>query len=234
MTSELIDDEGDSHYGLPDIWEDKQVVCFHFPDGHAPDGYGGARYHIDSDGTQFMTDSDWNQTGACIGGFSDFENGLALMDEAVATSGGDFAYNSTQYTFGIFFNSIAEVNPCDVSACSDTSGAYWVLFHNGQRAMVGIGDLELDGRPMQMMKDGDSLIVISAINAWNIPQDDPLRELLEVEDGGWRSGSLVKFTVIDISNRSDPQIGRELFIEGSYETARLVNGTVRSVSHMWT
>ena len=47
MTSELIDDEGDSHYGLPDIWEDKQVVCFHFPDGHAPDGYGGARYHID-------------------------------------------------------------------------------------------------------------------------------------------------------------------------------------------
>ena len=144
MTSELIDDEGDSHYGLPDIWEGKQVVCFHFPDGHAPDGYDGARYHIDSDGTQFMTDSDWNQTGACIGGFSDFENGLALMDEAVATSGGDFAYNSTQYTFGIFFNSIAEVNPCDVSACSDTSGAYWVLFHNGQMAMVGIGDLELD------------------------------------------------------------------------------------------
>ncbi len=97
-----------------------------------------------------------------------------------------------------------------------------------------VGDLELDGRPMQMMKDGDSLIVISAINAWNIPQDDPLRELLEVDDGGWRSNSLVKFTVIDISNRSDPQIGRELFIEGSYETARLVNGTVRSVSHMWT
>ena len=63
MTSELVDDESDPHHGLPDIWEDKQVVCFHFPEGHAPDGYQGARHHIDSDGTEFMTDSDWNHTG---------------------------------------------------------------------------------------------------------------------------------------------------------------------------
>jgi len=144
MTSELIDDEGDPHYGLPDIWDGKQVVCFHFPEGHAPDGYDGARYHIDSDGTQFMSDSDWNQTGACIGGFSGFDNGLALMDEAVAVSGGDFAYNSTQYTFGMLINSIAEVNPCEVSPCSETSGAWWALFHNGPLATAGISDLELE------------------------------------------------------------------------------------------
>ena len=144
MTSELIDDEGDPHYGLPDIWDGKQVVWFHFPEGHAPDGYDGARYHIDSDGTQFMSDSDWNQTGACIGGFSGFDNGLALMDEAVAVSGGDFAYNATQYTFGMLINSIAEVNPCEVSPCSETSGAWWALFHNGPLATAGISDLELE------------------------------------------------------------------------------------------
>ena len=144
MTSELVDDEGDSHYGLPDIWESKQVVCFHFPMGYAPDGYDGARYHIDSDGTQFMSDSDWNQTGACIGGFTDFENGLTLMDEAIAVSGGDFSYNATQYTFGTMINSIAEVYPCDVSTCSDTEGAWWALFHNGQLATAGIGDLTLE------------------------------------------------------------------------------------------
>jgi len=144
LSSELVDDEGNPHYGLPDIWEGKQVVCFHFPEDHSPDGYHGARYHIDSDGTQFMTDSDWNYTGACIGGFSDFENGLTLMDEAVATSGGDFAYNATQFTFGMMINSIAGVNPCDVSACTDTSGASWSLFHNGQLAPVGIGDLTLE------------------------------------------------------------------------------------------
>jgi len=144
MTSELIDDEDDSHYGLPDIWEGKQVVCFHFPEGHAPDGYGSARFHIDNDGTQFMSDSDWNQTGACIGGFSGFDNGLNLMDEAVAASGGDFAYNATQYTFGMMINSIAEVYPCDASTCSDTEGAWWGLFHNGQLSTTGIGDLTLE------------------------------------------------------------------------------------------
>ncbi len=144
MTSELIDDEGDPRYGLPDIWDGKQVVCFHFPEGNAPDGYEGARYHIDSDGTHFMTDSNWNQTGACIGGFSGFDNGLALMDEAVAVSGGNFAYNSTQYTFGMMINSIAEVNPCEISPCSETSGASWALFHNGPLATAGISDLALE------------------------------------------------------------------------------------------
>ena len=144
MTSELVDDESNPHHGLPDIWEDKQVVCFHFPEGHAPDGYQGARHHIDSDGTEFMTDSDWNHTGACVGGFSGFENGLTLLDEAVSTSGGEFSYNSTQYTFGLQINSIAGINPCDVAACSDISGAYWGLFHNSQLAMVGISELELD------------------------------------------------------------------------------------------
>ena len=144
MTSELVDDETDSHYGLPDIWEGKQVVCFHFPEAHAPDGYGGARYYIDSDGTQFMSDSDWNQTGACIGGFSGFDNGLDLMDEAVAASGGDFAYNATQFTFGLLIDSIAGIDPCDVSACTDTSGAWWSLFHNGQLSPFGIGDLPLE------------------------------------------------------------------------------------------
>ena len=144
MTSELVDDETDSHYGLPDIWEGKQVVCFHFPEAHSPDGYGGARYYIDSDGTQFMSDSDWNQTGACIGGFSGFDNGLDLMDEAVAASGGDFAYNATQFTFGLLIDSIAGIDPCDVSACTDTSGAWWSLFHNGQLSPFGIGDLPLE------------------------------------------------------------------------------------------
>ncbi|MEC7707143.1 MAG: DUF4430 domain-containing protein [Candidatus Thermoplasmatota archaeon] len=144
MTSELVDDESDPHHGLPDIWEDKQVVCFHFPEGHAPDGYQGARHHIDSDGTEFMTDSDWNHTGACVGGFSGFENGLDLLDKAVLASGGEFAYNSTQYTFGLQINSIAGIDPCDVATCSDISGAYWRLFHNSQMAMVGISDLELD------------------------------------------------------------------------------------------
>ena len=97
-----------------------------------------------------------------------------------------------------------------------------------------VADMELEGRPLQMMMDGDHLVIISSINSWNIPQDDPLHSIMQTSDGNWRSSTLVKYTVVDISNRSDPTIGRELFIEGSHETARMVNGTVRSVSHMWS
>ena len=36
MTSELVDNEEDPHHGLPDIWNGKQVVCFHFPEEASP------------------------------------------------------------------------------------------------------------------------------------------------------------------------------------------------------
>ena len=147
MTSELVDDEGDPHYGLPDIWEGKQVVCFDFPEDIAPEGYGGGRHHLDSDGTNFMTDSNWNGSGACVGGFSGYETGIDLLDEAVMASGGDFAYTSTQFSFGIQIDSIGGVEPCDVAPCPEdfSSGAYYALYHNGQMAPVGISDLPLDG-----------------------------------------------------------------------------------------
>ena len=38
ITSNLVEDSNNPHYGLPDIWNDKQVVCIHFPDNHSPDG----------------------------------------------------------------------------------------------------------------------------------------------------------------------------------------------------
>ena len=31
MTSELVEEVDDPHYGLPDLWDGKQAFCFHFP-----------------------------------------------------------------------------------------------------------------------------------------------------------------------------------------------------------
>ena len=39
--------------------------------------------------------------------------------------------------------------------------------------------------------------------------------------------------MIDVTNRSLPDVERELYIEGNYITAREVNGTVRTVTHAW-
>ena len=50
---------------------------------------------------------------------------------------------------------------------------------------------------------------------------------------GWRTNTLTKFTVFDISNSSSPEINRELYIEGYYMTAREVAGTVRTVTQHW-
>ena len=79
MTAELIEEEDDPHYGLPDIWDGKQVVCIHFPQAEAPDGYEQGRKHIDFDGSEFMGDEEWNESGACIGGFSGHDSAWSLM-----------------------------------------------------------------------------------------------------------------------------------------------------------
>ena len=49
----------------------------------------------------------------------------------------------------------------------------------------------------------------------------------------YRTTSFTKLTVLDLTNRSSPQIARELYIEGNYQTARESGGTVRMVSYGW-
>jgi len=124
-----------------------------------------------------------------------------------------------------------------------TDGHHFYMINNGHLVILGVPEygevtlvssLELEGHPTQMLMDGDQLVIISYVNGWSLAEDDPLRAELMAEDGAWRYSSAVKFTVVDITNRSAPEVGRELFIEGSYQTARLVNGTVRAVSHLHT
>jgi hypothetical protein len=101
---------------------------------------------------------------------------------------------------------------------------------------------------MQMMLEGDRVVIVSGVNYWNMESNHPLLELMAHEesysylgsDGVYetytytRYESLVMYSVIDISDKNNPVIEEELFIEGNYHTARLVDGTVRSVTHLYT
>jgi len=49
----------------------------------------------------------------------------------------------------------------------------------------------------------------------------------------YRTTSFTKLTVLDLSNRTSPEVSRELYIEGDYQTARESGGTVRMVSYGW-
>lgn len=97
-------------------------------------------------------------------------------------------------------------------------------------------NLTIEGNPNQMMLDGDRLVISSSIYSWELPQESDLRELLYADQKTYSSRvqNLVKYTVVDISDRSSPSVMRELYIEGNYQTARMVDGTVRSITHLWT
>lgn len=98
-------------------------------------------------------------------------------------------------------------------------------------------NITIEGSPLQMMLEGDRLVVVSMVYTWNLPTNHPLRDLV-INEAPWgpeaSASSLVKYTVVDISDKTSPIVDRELYLEGSYHTSRLVDGTVRSVTHLWS
>jgi len=135
----LVTEEGDPHHGLPDIWDGEQVVCIHFPDNSTNAEYDDGLHHIDSNGTDFMTAAGANSTGACIGGFSGYENGLDLLLDATEQAGGTLEVVYSDSEWGIFVTSIGGFDPE-----AQWGNAYWSLYHGGAMSMVGIGDLALE------------------------------------------------------------------------------------------
>ena len=93
----------------------------------------------------------------------------------------------------------------------------------------------IQGNPVAMMLNGDLLVVVSTVSSWNIDSDDPLQDAMNWNGDwyGWRTSTLTKFTVYNVSESSSPELNRELYIEGYYMTAREVLGTVRAVTHTW-
>jgi hypothetical protein len=93
--------------------------------------------------------------------------------------------------------------------------------------------LELEGYPTQLLLDKESgrVAVFSHIDAHALPAGHPLRESVGERDprGNWsyRVPMVSKITVVEAGNRRAPRLGREIYLEGSYQTARLVERSVR-------
>lgn len=102
-----------------------------------------------------------------------------------------------------------------------------------------LSTMELEGNPMSMMIEGDTMVVASSVYGWQLEEDHPLAEILSREytypnsDYVYKHyrSDLVKYSIIDISDRNSPSIQHEIYLEGYYNTARLVDGTVRSITH---
>ncbi len=186
-----------------------------------------------------------------------FDGGVPVAemaaDDSAASQSGSEATSSREGEFSGTNNQEAGVDEADFLK---TDG-YHIYMLNGQLLLImGVpefgnltleSNLTIEGNPTQMMIDGDRLVIASSIYYWSLPDDSELRNVMaeEVtvtsekgeEDYSYtymRVQNLVKYTVVDITDRTAPSIERELYIEGDYHTARMVDGTVRSVTHLWT
>ena len=122
---------------------------------------------------------------------------------------------------------------------------YHIFYLNGQALTIidvpEFGDLAyasnltVEGNPQAMLLDGDRLVVISSVSAWNLQRSDRLATAMGWGGawGEWRTSSLTKYTVVDVSDSANPSVERELYIEGWYSTAREVEGSIRTVTHTW-
>ena len=170
---------------------------------------------------------------------------MVLMDDAVA-EGGNSAQTRTSTPTRVEGEDFSGTNNqeagVDEADFLKTDGYHIYYLQENLLHIFGVpefGEIEavsnvsLSGTPVAMMLDGDQLVVISRMSPWAIQPNHPVVEAMgwDGDYNTWRTSSLTKFTVFDITNRSQPDIERELFIEGSYITAREVNATVRTVTH---
>lgn len=157
--------------------------------------------------------------------------GQSKSNTATRTEGEDFSGTNNQ-ELGV-----------DEADFIKTDGYYIYILNDGTLTILGVPEVgqitfesetEVEGNVREMMLDGDSLVLISTVNGWHLDDSDPLRDIImDEEEYWWRSETLTKFTVVDITNRSDPSVERELYLEGYYMTAREVDGVVRIVNHGW-
>src|SRR5262245_20882841 len=88
---------------------------------------------------------------------------------------------------------------------------------------------KIEGYPQQMLLDGahNRLVVFSHIDTYSLPDGHPLKRLVGYQDDQlgwhWRINQLSKITVLDITNKNAPQLVREVFYEGWYQTARKID-----------
>ncbi len=179
---------------------------------------------------------------------------MALADDVSTEDGSAGAGQTQESREGEFSGTNNQESGVDEADFLKTDG-YHIYMLNGQLLLImGVpefGDLTLEsnltieGNPTQMMIEGDRLVISSSIYYWSLPEDSELRKLMSEEvtvsdsisDKSYtytKVQNLVKYTVVDITNRSSPVVEKELYIEGNYHTARMVEGTVRSVTHLWT
>ena len=87
----FVSDSESSHVGLPTEWDENQVICIYFPVEYPHPVYSSGVSMIDADGSTIGVNYDLNLTGACVGGFEGYTDGMNFMMDATRVAGGHLA-----------------------------------------------------------------------------------------------------------------------------------------------
>lgn len=172
--------------------------------------------------------------------------GGILYEDGVAPEQVDGSTNSDKQEGEDYSGTNNQESGVDEADFVKTDGDHIYLLNGNRLEIFGtevFGDLVpestlvLEGRPNQMLIAGDRAVVFSYVYMRELSEDHPLRKLFGPDCNDYDCYrywySFMKTTVLDISDRTKPLVLKEMYMEGWFNGARKVDGSVWVVTHTY-
>jgi hypothetical protein len=151
LATELVQNEGDPHDGLPAVWHDSQVVCFYYVEETAPSAYSDGVHHIAATGSAVHFDAlpednssnpsnrvnqpnQDDQRGVCVGGIRATETVEEATEKAAGVAGLELELEL--YSFGNLLTRIGDVDAGD-------DQRHWLFWTDGAYGTRAIDQTEI-------------------------------------------------------------------------------------------
>lgn len=119
----------------------------------------------------------------------------------------------------------ADIIKTDGSRLFILAGNYLMLFDPDPAPSTHeISRIEIEGHPLEMFIRENVILVFSSMSNYNVP--DGIWEGIAREDLSYR---ILKLTLIDYSDQSNPALIREAYMEGNYISSRRIGESARIV-----
>ncbi len=99
----------------------------------------------------------------------------------------------------------------------------------GDAALVS--EVSLGGYPHAMFLDGDRLAVFSYVYSGDYGGTEGDRE--SGDGGSWKSYARTRVSIIDITDRTSPEVVREVDLDGYYANARMIDSDIYLITTTW-
>ncbi|RAL20416.1 hypothetical protein DL240_16560 [Lujinxingia litoralis] len=176
-------------------------------------------------------------------GEPDFDAGVP--SEGDDSSGGDSPSEFTETNVqeaGVDEPDIVKTDGNYIYTVADSSLQILKSWPADQTERVGRFDFPQESYPHSLFLEGDRVAVFSSIWQGNYYYEDAVGDVEDGEDvgptpDGERPDEVVEYfygtrlTILDVSDRANPQVEKQVDIEGNYTSARMIDGKVYLVSN---